>query len=157
MRTLVGAMAVGLAVVSAGCTVAGGGSAGSPSPTLGTPGGGTPSAGTPAPTPTLSPSPAFASTVSPIGPDTRARMRFSWHQGCPVPLEDLRLVSLSYWGFDGRPHQGELVVHRVVVSGVVKVFHRLFDLRFPIRRMSLVDAYQGDDDRSMAADNTSPT
>jgi hypothetical protein len=31
----------------------------------------------------------------------------------------------------------------------------LFGLRFPIRRMRLVDAYGADDHRSMAADNTS--
>jgi poly-gamma-glutamate synthesis protein (capsule biosynthesis protein) len=32
---------------------------------------------------------------------------------------------------------------------------RLFRLRYPIRRMRLVDHYRADDDRSMAADNTS--
>ena len=32
---------------------------------------------------------------------------------------------------------------------------RLYRLRFPIRRMRLVDAYGADDHRSMAADNTS--
>ena len=38
---------------------------------------------------------------------------------------------------------------------VVSVFQKLYDARWPIRRMRLVDAYGGDDDRSMAADNTS--
>ena len=35
------------------------------------------------------------------------------------------------------------------------MFGRLYDARWPLRRMVLVDDYRGDDDRSMAADNTS--
>ena len=62
---------------------------------------------------------------------------------------------LSYWGFDGAVHTGKLVVNEAVAGDVVKVFGLLFAQRFPIRRMELVDAYGGDDDRSMAADNTS--
>jgi D-alanyl-D-alanine carboxypeptidase len=82
-------------------------------------------------------------------------MRYSWHPGCPVPLEDLRLVSPRYWGFDGEVHTGELVVNEGVARDVVRVFGVLFRERFPIRRMVLVDEYEGDDDRSMAANNTS--
>ena len=36
----------------------------------------------------------------------------SWRPGCPVPMHDLRLVRLRYWGFDDRAHRGRLVVHR---------------------------------------------
>jgi hypothetical protein len=82
-------------------------------------------------------------------------MASSWHPGCPVPIQDLRLLTLDYVGFDGRVHSGEMVVHRDVATDVVEVFGSLFDARFPIRRMRLVDDYGGDDDRSMAADNTS--
>ena len=38
---------------------------------------------------------------------------------------------------------------------VVRVFHVLFDKRFPIRRMRLIENFRADDHRSMAADNTS--
>ncbi len=79
----------------------------------------------------------------------------SWRPGCPVPLEDLRLVSVAFWGFDDRPHQGELVVHADHAAGIVGVMERLYDARFPIERMELVDVYGGDDDASMAANNTS--
>jgi hypothetical protein len=82
-------------------------------------------------------------------------MASSWHAGCPVPIEDLRLLSLLYWGFDGKTHTGEMVVHRDAAKDVVEVFGLLFDARFPIHRMRLVDDYGADDDRSMAADNTS--
>jgi hypothetical protein len=79
----------------------------------------------------------------------------SWHAGCPVGLDDLRVLRLDRWGFDGKAHRGTLVVHRRYVRDLIQVFRTLFDARFPIRRMRLVDAYGADDDRSMAANNTS--
>ena len=100
-------------------------------------------------------SPRFSSTISAIDAPTQRRMSASWRPGCPVPLKDLRLVQLSYWGFDDAPHTGEMVVHEDVVDDVVEVFEVLFGARFPIRRMRLVDEYGGDDARSMAANNTS--
>jgi hypothetical protein len=104
------------------------------------------------PTPTQ---PIYRGSIAPIDQSTRARMTSSWREGCPVPVEDLRLLAMSFWGYDRRVHTGEMVVHRDVARDVVKVFRRLFDERFPIRRMRLVDEYGGDDDRSMAANNTS--
>jgi D-alanyl-D-alanine carboxypeptidase len=79
----------------------------------------------------------------------------SWRPGCPVALSDLRLVRLTYWGFDNAPHQGELVAHAQVAPAVVRVFGKLYAARFPIRRMRRVDAYAGNDLDSMADDNTS--
>jgi D-alanyl-D-alanine carboxypeptidase-like protein len=85
----------------------------------------------------------------------RAMTGVSWRSGCPVRIADLRLVGLTYWGFDGIRHRGELVVHKDVTSRVVTVFHTLYTARFPIRRMNRVDVYRGNDNASMAADNTS--
>ncbi len=76
--------------------------------------------------------------------------------GCgPVGPERLRRLRLSFWGFDGRPHVGTIVVHESVVTDVETVFRTLFQERFPIRQMQPVDAYRGSDPDSMAADNTS--
>lgn len=99
--------------------------------------------------------PPFASSVRPIDDDVRARMTHSWRPGCPVPLRDLRYVTVSFVGFGGNSRRGELVVHRAHAASMVSVFERLYEARFPIRRMRLVDEYEGDDDASMAANNTS--
>ncbi len=100
--------------------------------------------------------PAFSGTIHRIGPATKERMTgVSWRPGCPVGPRDLRLLKLRHWGFDRRVHRGRLVVHRDSARAMVRVMRRLFALRFPIRRMRLVDAYGADDRRSMAADNTS--
>jgi hypothetical protein len=79
----------------------------------------------------------------------------SWRPGCPVPLGDLRLLRVSYHGFDGRTRTGRLIVHRDVAREVLSVFRRLYAARFPIRRLVPVDAYGGSDFRSIEADNTS--
>ena len=79
----------------------------------------------------------------------------SWRPGCPVPLRDLRAVSLRYWGFDGLSRSGTLIVHRDAAPAVVRVFRRLYAARFPIRRLRPVDVYGGSDYRSIEADNTS--
>ena len=100
------------------------------------------------------PAPPFHARVETISPALRAHLR-SWHRGCPVGLRDLRLLTLSYRGFDGRAHTGRLIVHREAVRPVRRALHVLYDHRFPIRRMRLVDDYGASDDRSMAADNTS--
>ena len=96
--------------------------------------------------------PPFVAQASPV---TAAQLGASWHAGCPVGPADLRRLRLSYWGFDGRRHVGALVVHRTVESDLTAAFGRLYAARFPIRRLRPIDAYAGDDERSMAADNTS--
>ena len=98
--------------------------------------------------------PPFHSSVSPISAAFRAQM-ISWRKSCPVAISDLRLVRVSYRGFDGRAHQGRLILHRSYTSPVVKALRALYDERFPIRDMRPVEAYGSSDDRSMAADNTS--
>ena len=99
--------------------------------------------------------PEYSSSVRRIGPDVGERMRFSHRPGCPVPLRDLRLLRMRYVGFDAKAHTGEMVVRQDLARQVTRVFHRLYDARWPIRRMRLVDDYRGDDGLSMAANNTS--
>jgi hypothetical protein len=96
--------------------------------------------------------PPFLSSVSPVD---SAELGPSYRPGCPVGPAALRLLRLSYWGFDGRSHRGSLVVNAAVVTAVAHVFARLYAERFPIHRMEPVAAYAGNDNRSMAADNTS--
>jgi hypothetical protein len=98
----------------------------------------------------------FHGSIARIDTSTREGMiGSSWHPGCPVAIRDLRLLTLDYWGFDGSLHRGRLIVHRRQAREVRRVFARLFYVQFPIRRMRLIDAYGGSDDRSMAANNTS--
>jgi D-alanyl-D-alanine carboxypeptidase len=99
---------------------------------------------------TLAP-PPFAHSVTRV---TARDLPHSWHRGCPVAPAQLRRLRLTYWGFDRRAHTGTLVVNARAVLPLTRVFSRLYARRFPIRRMRPIDAYGGNDERSLAADNT---
>jgi hypothetical protein len=95
---------------------------------------------------------AFTARVSRI---RRSEVRYSWHPGCPVAPSSLRLITMTYRGFDHRVHTGRLVVNAAVTGKLIRVFRKLFAMRYPIRRMVPVDAYHGSDFASIQADNTS--
>jgi D-alanyl-D-alanine carboxypeptidase-like protein len=100
--------------------------------------------------------PPFRGTFAPLSPALRALMTgVSWRPGCPVGLTDLRLVTVRHVDFAGRTRTGRLVVHKDHAARVVATMRKLYDARFPIRRMRLIDAYGGSDFRSIEADNTS--
>jgi hypothetical protein len=96
--------------------------------------------------------PPFHASVAPV---SAVQLGRSWHPGCPVGPARLRRLHVSFVGFDGRAHTGELVVASSATGQVSAVFRRLYGARFPIRRMRPISAYGGSDDRSAAADNTS--
>jgi hypothetical protein len=104
------------------------------------------------PPPVGAPAPAYQSSVTTV---TAGDLPYTWRSGCPVGPGDLRRLTLTHWGYDGNAATGALVVHRDVATVVDAVFRYLYDQRFQIERIVPIDAYQGDDDASMAANNTS--
>jgi hypothetical protein len=69
------------------------------------------------------------------------RAAHEYHAGCPVPLGQLRLLTVRYVGFDHRSHWGALVVNARVASGLARVFADLYAMRFPIRHLQFGDTY----------------
>lgn len=97
----------------------------------------------------------FQASHSIITQDLQERMCYSWKENNPVPLEDLRYVTVSHWDFDGTIRSGELVVHKDIVLEVIDVFEELFNAKFPIEKMVLIDDYIGNDEASMEDNNSS--
>ena len=86
----------------------------------------------------------------------------SWHSGCPVGRDELRLVRINYWGYDGYRYRGEIVLRDSVAGKGARVLSAIYRNRLPIWRMYRVDRFGwssqlqgGDDYRSMRAGNTS--
>lgn len=79
----------------------------------------------------------------------------SYPQGCEVPRSDLRYLELSYVDFEGHEHLGQMVCNRHIADDLLYIFRRLYEARYPIASMRLIDDYGADDARSMAANNTS--
>ena len=76
----------------------------------------------------------FESSIRPLPEPMRATLEGPfWKPGCPVSLSQLRLLTVSHWGFDGQVHEGQIVVNRSAAAPLARVFRRLYDLRFPIR------------------------
>jgi hypothetical protein len=92
------------------------------------------------PTVDLLPPPAgerFESSIGQVTPQLRERMGTSWSPQCPVGLDELRYLTLSFRGYDGAAHTGELVVAASAAEDVVSVFEALYAADFPIEEMRL--------------------
>jgi D-alanyl-D-alanine carboxypeptidase len=79
----------------------------------------------------------FHATVQMVPASVLARS--SWSTKCPVAATDLRYVTVSFRGFDGRAHTGELLVNARAARPLVTVFGQLFAADFPIERMQITD------------------
>ncbi len=79
----------------------------------------------------------------------------SYAKDCKVPYSDLRYVKVLHYGFDGEVHEGELIVNKAIAGDIVDIFKELYDIKYPIEKMVLVDEYNADDNASMADNNTS--
>lgn len=100
----------------------------------------------------MPPLPAYAASVEPV---TAAELGASWRPGCPLEPESLRRITVSVVGFDGRASTGIAEVHVDHAQGLIEVFRRLYEARYPIERMEPISKYGGDDNASMAVNNTS--
>ena len=112
---------------------------------------------TPSPEPVVESAPAEpVFTAEPIPAAVEDRMRgVSYRDNPDIRLSDLRYLRLSYVDFDGKDQVGELVCNQAVADDLLEIFKALYEARYPIRSIRLIDDFNGDDDASMAADNTS--
>jgi hypothetical protein len=92
----------------------------------------------PPPAPLLAPPPddAFHWSAGKVPADVAARS--TWRKGCPVPIGDLRYLTVTHWGFDDRVHTGELIVHKSATKAMVQVFSRLHEVRYPIEELRVI-------------------
>ena len=67
-----------------------------------------------------------------------ALARSTWIDGCPVAPEDLAYLTVTFHGFDGHNHTGEIIVAASVADDIVSVFEQLHAARFPIEEMRIV-------------------
>jgi hypothetical protein len=85
---------------------------------------------------------AFHSSATPLpAPVQKELTGRYWHAGCPVALSGLRVLTVSYWGFDRRAHTGQMIVNASATAPLTIVFRKLYQLRFPIHHMSIGDMY----------------
>jgi hypothetical protein len=108
-----------------------------------------------APTPRVASAPVFHAVVSELDANLREQMHASWRPGCPVSLDQLRIIKADHFTFAGSIEEGAIIVNADAAEAARSVLEQLFAARYPIAKMVPIDAYDGDDDRSMAANNSS--
>ena len=97
-----------------------------------------------------------AFTASVIPDSVFVRMQgHSYPEGCTLPRTDLRYLRVLHYDLDGEVQMGEMVCNKAIADDLLTIFRALYDAGYPIGQMRLIDDYDADDNRSMAANNTS--
>lgn len=72
-----------------------------------------------------------------------------------ISYEELRYVHILHYDFDGNLAEGELICNAAIAQDLVEIFHELYRNEYRIEEVKLIDEYDGDDNLSMADNNTS--
>ena len=99
---------------------------------------------------------AFSSDTIPESVKLRMTGRSFPEDGdAPVGFSDLRYLKLLYYDFGGRVRRGEMVCNKAIADDLLYIFKELYKAKYPIASIRLIDDFDGDDLRSMEANNTS--
>lgn len=79
----------------------------------------------------------------------------SFKKDCTTPREDLRYLQVLHYNKEGEVLRGELICHKDIADALLSIFRELYQAKYPIERMVLIDEYDADDEASMRANNTS--
>lgn len=79
----------------------------------------------------------------------------SLKENAVLSLDELCYIRVLHYGFDEKTHIGEMIVNKKISDDVLDIFGKLYQAKYPIEKMRLIDDYDGDDERSMSDNNTS--
>lgn len=79
----------------------------------------------------------------------------SYRENSDISYEELRYVSVKYIDFDGNTETGELICNEAIALDLIQIFYQLYEAEYPIEKIQLIDEYGGDDEASMADNNSS--
>lgn len=79
----------------------------------------------------------------------------SFKKDCTVSRDSLRYLKVRHYDAEGTLKTGEIVCHKAIAADLAEIFTALYEARYPIERVELIDRYGADDERSMTANNTS--
>ncbi len=80
-------------------------------------------------------------------PDTTEELAISY--------EDLAYLHVIHYNFDGNLAEGELICNVAIAEDLKDIFYELYLNEYRIESIELIEKYDGDDTKSMEANNTS--
>lgn len=78
----------------------------------------------------------------------------SFKHNCSIKRDELRYLHLLHYTIDGSIKLGEMICHKDVAKDLINIFRQLYEAKYPIERMQLIDDYNADDITSMNHNNT---
>ncbi len=98
---------------------------------------------------------AFSADTIPEAVKLRMTGRSYPEEDAGISLSDLRYLKLLYYDFGGRVRRGEMVCNKAIADDLLYIFKELYKAKYPIASIRLIDDFDGNDQRSMEANNTS--
>lgn len=79
----------------------------------------------------------------------------SFKEYCTIPRDSLRYVKVLHYTKEGKIHIGEVMCNVSIATDLVNIFRELYNSKYPIEKILLVDDYNANDDLSMEDNNSS--
>lgn len=79
----------------------------------------------------------------------------SFKENCTVGRSQLRYIKVLHFTPSGKIRLGEMICSKDIAADLLDIFKKLYDARYPIELMVLIDNYDADDEKSMLANNSS--
>lgn len=80
---------------------------------------------------------------------------YSMPKNASITYSDLSYLTIPHYDYNYNIVEGHLVVNKELAEEVLDIFADLFDIKYPIERMELIDQYGADDYISIDNNNTS--
>ena len=78
----------------------------------------------------------------------------SFQNDCTTPRSQLRYLKVLHYNEEGKILTGEMICHKDISHDLIDIFRRLYEAKYPISRMVLIDNYNADDEASMKDNNS---
>ena len=92
----------------------------------------------------------------PLSDDVISRITgISYVDNPNISLDDLRYLSLLYVDFNGDTKHGEMICNKSIAQDLLEIFYELYNNDYRLESVKLIDEFDGDDTKSMLANNTS--
>ena len=79
----------------------------------------------------------------------------SFSKNCTLPREDLRYIHVLHVDINNQKHKGEMICNKYIAETLIKIFKKLYEEKYPIEKMNLIDEYNADDERAMEDNDSS--
>ncbi len=79
----------------------------------------------------------------------------SYRADCPLTIDELCYIPVLHYDFNNGVQGGEIIVNRKIGQDTCDIFKKLYEIRYPIEKVKLIDEYNADDNLSMGDNNSS--